>query len=83
MEIDKALFLDAFPCNPLPFLTALWEHVKENGTNSIQDDKAKRILWVIMGQSYGQLARINLCDEWDRHYKAFVADESLHDVDAI
>jgi len=70
-DVDTAMFSSCFPCNPLPFLTGLFERVKKNGTDSIQSDECKRILWVIMGQAYGQMARINLCDEWDRLNKLY------------
>ena len=66
---DTALFDECFPCNPLPFLTALFKHVEKHGTGAIKDNKAKRILWIIQSQAYGQLASINLCDEWDRLLK--------------
>jgi len=57
---------DCFPCNPIPFATALAAHVREFGTDSIKSDDAKKILWILMGQAYGQLATIDMCDEWDR-----------------
>ncbi len=56
----------SFPCNPIPFATALATHVREFGTDSIKSDDAKKILWILMTQAYGQLATINLSDEWDR-----------------
>ena len=68
--IYKALESEAFPCNPIPFADAIAEHVREFGTDSVKSDEVKRILWVLMGQAYGQLAVINLCDEWDRLCKS-------------
>ena len=68
-DVYKALESEAFPCNPIPFANALAEHVIEFGTDSIKSDEAKRILWILMGQAYGQLATIHLCDEWDRLIK--------------
>ncbi len=56
----------SFPCNPIPFANALAEHVREFGTDSIKSDDAKKILWILMTQAYGQLATIDLSDEWDR-----------------
>ncbi len=56
----------SFPGNPIPFATALATHVREFGTDSIKSDDAKKILWILMTQAYGQLATINLSDEWDR-----------------
>lgn len=65
---------ESFPCNPIPFATALATHVREFGTDSIKSDDAKRILWILMGQAYGQLATIDMCDEWDRLSKSGGAD---------
>jgi len=63
---------ESFPCNPIPFATALAAHVREFGTDSIKDDKAKAILWILMGQAYGQLATIDMSDEWDRLSKSVI-----------
>jgi hypothetical protein len=57
---------DSFPCNPIPFANALADHVREFGTDSIRSDDAKKILWILIGQAYGQLAKIDMCEEWDR-----------------
>ncbi len=76
MNHDEAMFNNAFPCNPLPFATAIFDHVKEYGTRSIQSDKAKRILWILMSQAYGQMATIDLCTEWDHLYANWQAEES-------
>ena len=65
-RLTEAMFDDCFPCNPLPFLIGLTEYVRENGSDSIGDDDAKRILWVVMAQSYGQLSSIDLSEEWSR-----------------
>lgn len=65
-RLYNALESDAFPCNPIPFATGLADHVREHGTDSIKSDQAKRILWILMAQAYGQLAKIDLSDEWDR-----------------
>jgi hypothetical protein len=61
-----AMFSCGFPCNPIPFALALASYVGKKGSDSIKDDTAKRILWILMAQSYGQLSRIDLSDEWDR-----------------
>ncbi len=63
-NICKALDSTSFPCNPIPFATALADLVRECGTDSIKGDDAKRILWILMAQAYGQSARIDLLDEW-------------------
>jgi len=66
----RAFKCECFPCNPLPFAKALGDLVRENGTDTIKSDEAKAILWILMAQAYGQMARIDLCDEWSRLDKA-------------
>ena len=65
-RISTAMFSNCFPCNPIPFANGLAELVMDKGTDSIQTDEAKRILWILMAQAYGQLATVSLCDEWSR-----------------
>lgn len=62
MSIQDAMFASSFPCNPRPFANALTEF----DPSSIQSDEAKRILWVLMAQAYGQLATIDLTREYMR-----------------
>jgi len=70
MKVDQAMFDSSFPVNPIPFAKGLADYVRENGTDSIKGDTARRILWVLMAQSYGQLASVDLCSEWSRLEKA-------------
>ena len=69
-EYDKlllnAMFSPAFPCNPIPFAKGLTSLLRAQGTQSIRGDDAKRILWVLMAQAYGQMGVINLTDEYMR-----------------
>lgn len=65
-RLQAAMFDPCFPCNPIPFALGLAEHVKAHGSDSIKSDEAKRILWILIAQAYGQLARVDLCDEWSR-----------------
>jgi hypothetical protein len=65
-RLSTAMFSNCFPCNPIPFANGLADLVREKGTDSIQSDEAKRILWVLMAQAYGQMGKIDLCDEWSR-----------------
>ena len=65
-RLYNALEAESFPCNPIPFAVGLADHVREHGTDSIKTDDAKRILFILMGQAYGQLGTIDLGDEWDR-----------------
>ena len=64
-RLTTALESESFPCNPIPFANGLADLVRERGTDSIKSQDAKRILWILMSQAYGQLATIDLCDEWD------------------
>ena len=54
----------AFPCNPRPFARALSD-LLANGY-AIDSDECKAVLWILNAQSYGQMARIDLCDEYGR-----------------
>lgn len=69
MSPSNALFCSAFPCNPRPFARALDEGCIGN-SGWIRTDEAKRILWVLICQAYGQLAVVDTCKEWDRLYDA-------------
>jgi len=40
--------------------------VRANGNDSICTDEAKRILWILMAQAYGQMAVIDLMNEYGR-----------------
>ena len=33
------------------------------------------VLWILMSQAYGQLATIDLCDEWDRLVKTSLNED--------
>ena len=65
-QLTAALGAESFPCNPIPFANGLAELVRERGTDAIRSPDAQRILWILMAQSYGQLATIDLCDEWSK-----------------
>jgi hypothetical protein len=71
----NAMFDQVFPCNPIPFARKLADLVSDNGTDFIKSDNAKRILWILNAQAYGQMANINLGEEWDR--LRTVAEEEL------
>ena len=65
-NLTTAMFNSSFPVNPIPFANGISEIVMNEGTDAIKSDEVKKILWVLMAQSYGQLAKIDLCDEWER-----------------
>lgn len=60
----------AFPCNPLPFLNALYEGCKDNGFDWIRTDEAKSMIHIINSLSYGQLYSIDGMDEYSRLKKS-------------
>lgn len=71
---DTAMFCEAFPCNPRPFLRQLDKDIERHGTGFIETDEAKRILWVIIALAYGQLATVQLVTEYDRLRRAFLRE---------
>ncbi len=81
MQEEQALFSEAFPCNSYPFLKRIEELLKENRTNSLMSlkgkelDKAKSCLFILIGQSYGQLFTIESIDEFERLSKSINSKE--------
>ena len=65
-NLTNAMFAPSFPCNPLPFLNGLIDGIHENGTDYIMTDEAKKMLFVIIAQSYGQLFNIDSLSEYQR-----------------
>ena len=56
----------SMPCNPIPFANALVDGCKLYGSDFVKTDKGKRILWILNAISYGQLANIDLMDEYSK-----------------
>ena len=81
MQEEQVLFSEAFPCNSYPFLKRIEELLKENETNSLLSlkgkelDKAKACLFILLGQSYGQLFTIESIDEFERLSKSINSKE--------
>jgi hypothetical protein len=65
-NLTTAMFNTSFPVNPIPFANGISEIVMSEGTDTIESDEVKKLLWVLMAQAYGQMATIDLCDEWTR-----------------
>ena len=59
-QTDTAFLADAFPCNPLPFLNRMKEIVRDNGTDATKTPQFQANLLVVMQQTFGQLATIDL-----------------------
>lgn len=76
MQAERALFGEAFPCNSGPFLKRIEEILEENKTNSLSSlkgrklDKAKACLFILVGQAYGQLFKIDSLEEFERLKKS-------------
>ncbi len=83
IQIQAAMFDPSLPCNPIPFAHALSDLVISTGTDSIRGDSARRILWVLMAQSYGCLATIDLTDEWSRLFHSFYEKPTVQERDEV
>ncbi len=68
-DLSQAMFATAVPCNPTPFALALAENVHFYGTDWIKTEEAKRILFVLNMQAYGQLFHIDSAEEFERLLK--------------
>jgi|TARA_R110000824_G_scaffold25085_3_gene87678 hypothetical protein len=68
-NLTTAMFSSSFPINPIPFANGVSEMVMNGGTDAIKSNEVKRVLWVLMAQAYGQMATIDLSDEWERLYQ--------------
>jgi len=62
----RAFYAKALPVNPLPFLYALADSVKEQGTDWIRTDHAKAILYTLIQMAYGQDFHLDGLAEFDR-----------------
>ena len=62
-ELAEALTEEVFPCNPLPFLNALFHYVQRHHTESIKDPTARKLLLILIQQSWGQCATVNTLTE--------------------
>ena len=78
---DRAFLVETFPCNSIPFLRRLREILDEGKTNGLAylpDDaklKARACMWVLLGQLYGQMAVIDLGQEYQALCKAVSESE--------
>jgi len=62
----KAFYARVLPVNPLPFLYALADAVKQNGTDWIKTDQGKAILYTLIQMAYGQDFHLDGLAEFDR-----------------
>lgn len=70
MKIEETIKENGLPCNSLAMINRLKELLAENGSNCLSDEKQradpriKAVLWLINSQVFGQLGKIDLCDQW-------------------
>jgi len=62
--LSNVMFSPAFPCNPIPFANGIIQGIKDNGTDWITSEQAKRILYILIAQSYGQGFNIESYQEY-------------------
>ena len=76
-RLTEAMFDTSFPVNPIPFANGISELVMNGDAEDIKSDKARAMLWVLMAQSYGQMATIHLCEEWRRLCKVIMEQKGM------
>lgn len=64
MKVEHAFRLDALPVNPRPFAAGLSELLSAG--EPISGDKCKAVLWMLNSMAFGQLATIDMSEEWAR-----------------
>jgi hypothetical protein len=68
MNIENTIMSTSLPCNSLAMLARLRELLEDNKTNCLsdcrQDARIKAVLWLLNSQVFGQLATIEMCEEW-------------------
>lgn len=62
----KVFCARTLPVNPLPFLYALADSVKEKGTDWVRTDHAKAILFTLIQMAYGQNFSLEGMVEYER-----------------
>jgi hypothetical protein len=63
LQAIQAFRSPAMPSNPRPFAAALSDVLADG--HAITSPEARAVLWVLMCQSFGQMARIDLDAMWD------------------
>ena len=74
-RLTEAMFDTSFPVNPIPFANGISEIVMNGDTEDIKSDEVRAMLWVLMAQSYGQMATVDLSEEWRRLHKVFMEEK--------
>lgn len=68
-HLSQAMFEEYTTCNPIPFLNGLVEGCKQNGTDWIRSNTAKRILFTILQQAYGTAFKLDSFEEFQHLLK--------------
>lgn len=74
-EAELVMFTTSFPCNPRPFVQRLHDLVFAGDGGIITANQVKACLWILNAMAYGQMAKIDMSDEWTRLRQAFNAGD--------
>ena len=72
--IEDMIFEHGLPVNGYPMIDRFYELLDRHNTNSLdepsvrRDPDVRKLLWLINQDFYGQLAKIDMEDEWDYLY---------------
>lgn len=61
---ETAIHSSSVPCNPRPFLKRIIDLVNEKGNPAMKTPEVRACLWIVNQMTFGQLARVDLGDEW-------------------
>lgn len=76
-KTEHAFRSGTFPCNSKPFINRLSGIIDQANTNSLmslegeEKTAARGCLWILMSQLYGQMATIDLTEEWSYLNKTY------------
>jgi len=80
MREEYAFDSPSLPCNTFPFLGRIGEILETNKVNNFEPlsaserIKVRGCMWVLMAQLYGQMATIDLTNEWYNLHGADVTE---------
>lgn len=73
-EIEDTIFDHVLPSNSIAVLRRIEYLLKDCNTNALEncrdDVQIRRAMWLLLEQFYGQLATIDLAEEWYNLYEA-------------
>ena len=75
MNIEETIKESHLPVNSKAMLNRLLELLDEHETNCLavqsckHDPRVKAVMWLLMTQVFGQLAKLDLGDMWDELHK--------------